>query len=171
MFFGSYPFQQSLGQGFQAGNTPWQMPPAWGQNRWYTPPQYAGMPNGYIPSPPGVPFNHSPYLPFGSGFGLGLDYFQPGFGRGPGFPNNLWTPPPASQTPQIPGGTGAAGTQDDMQKAVPQLQPFRGATINTSQGVRFPDAAFSGPTAGTTANPWLQNAQGANMLYGGWGHE
>ena len=94
---------------------------------------YGTMPSGYAAPPAGVPFAQNPYTPFGSGFGLGLNFWNPGFGRGPDFPSNLWTPPTAEQSPQspVPGAGNGAGQQNGN-GLLSALAPHTKATIGGS---------------------------------------
>lgn len=78
-------------------------------------PGNAPLPSGYVPAPEGVPFAQNPYLPFGSGYGLGMNFWNSGFGRGPQFPEDLWTRPTPEQSPQSPvtPAPGAGGGSSD----------------------------------------------------------
>lgn len=131
------------------GSSPYQMPQR-APNFGYSPWGFSGyqLPSGYAAPPTGVPFRQNPYLPFGSGFGLGLDYWSSGFGVGPQFPQNLWSRPDAAQSPQSPTpaniqpSTGSANTNGI-------LGPWKGALIsgyeNGVPGGRLPLGAYTTP--------------------------
>ena len=83
-----------------------------------------GAPGGYLPPPAGVPFARSPFTSFGSPFGLGLGFWNSGFGIGPQFPENLWNRPAQEQSPQSPvapppqtNAGDAGGSWDDFLRA------------------------------------------------------
>lgn len=106
-----------------------------------------GLPSGYAPPPFGVPFLQNPYLPFGSAFGLGLNFWAPGFGRGPGWPANLWSPPGQEASPQsiVPPQAGPAAQEPRAPAGVPM--GGRGAIFSPVQGRdQIPQQAYTNPT-------------------------
>ena len=129
-----------------------------------------GLPSGYARPPAGVPFQQNPYTPFGSGFGLGLPYWASGFGRGPQFPSNLWTPPGQNDSPQSQvtppgGGAGAGGDTSAMdlmrfnqQGILPggQRMPFGGQVSPHQNGM------FSGAPEGFRQQ--FQDVYGQNAV-------
>ena len=120
-----------------------------------------GLPSGYAPPPGGVPFNQSPFLPFGSAFGLGLNFWAPGFGRGPGWPANLWSPPGSAMSPQSavapPGGPPGA----DTGPTAPVLRPSRGALLSVPGGYTLPNRAYAGDVPPVSDRPVIRPPWGA----------
>ncbi len=130
-----------------------------------------GLPSGYARPPAGVPFQQNPYTPFGSGFGLGLPYWASGFGRGPQFPSNLWTPPGQGDSPQSqvtpPGGGAGAGGGDAMDMLrFNQTGEFPGGGQSTPSPMINPahaqGAAFQGAPSGFQGQ--FQDTYGQNAV-------